>query len=67
MRKKYFLLLTVCAAISLFFSAAAANEKIKDDFVEIELIFQHEPVAPNSNSAVQIKFNLAERLAFLCR
>ena len=58
MRKKYFLLLAVCAAINLFFSPAAANEKIKDDFVKIELIFQHEPVAPDSNSAVEIKFNL---------
>jgi len=60
MRKKIFLLLAVCAAMGLFFSVASAAGKIKDDFAQIELIFQHEPVAPDSNSAVQIKFNLEE-------
>jgi hypothetical protein len=64
MRRRCFLLLAICAAINLFFSTAAANEKIEDDFVEIELIFQHESVAPNSNSAVEIKFSLAENWHF---
>ena len=58
MRGRYFFILTIIAATGLFFSLAQAAEKIKDDFVEIELIFQHEPVAPDSNSAVRIKFNL---------
>jgi thiol:disulfide interchange protein len=58
MRRRYFLLLTICTAINLFFSDALANEKIKDDFAQIELVFQHDMVAPDSNSAVQIKFNL---------
>ena len=64
MRRRYFLLLAICAVINLFFSTAAASEKIKDDFVEIELVFQHESVAPNSNSAVEIKFSLAENWYF---
>jgi thiol:disulfide interchange protein len=58
MRGRYFFILTIIAATGLFFSLAQAAEKIKDDFVEIELIFQHEPVSPDSNSAVRIKFNL---------
>jgi thiol:disulfide interchange protein len=58
MRGRHFLLLAICMMISLFFSVASATEKIKDDLVEIELVFQYEPVAPSSNSAVQIKFNL---------
>lgn len=57
MSKERFLLLIILLT-GLFFSLAQAAEKIKDDFVEIELIFQHEPVAPDSNSAVRIKFNL---------
>ncbi len=64
MRGRYFLLLAACAAISLVFSVASAAEKIKDDFVEIELIFQHQPVVPDSNSAVRIKFNLKKNWYF---
>jgi thiol:disulfide interchange protein DsbD len=58
MRKKYFFVLAIIAATGLFSPVASADEKIKDDFAEIELIFQHESVAPDSNSAIQIKFNL---------
>jgi thiol:disulfide interchange protein len=60
MRKKYFFVLAIIAATGLFFPVVSADEKIKDDFAEIELIFQHESVAPDSNSAIQIKFNLEE-------
>ncbi|MGB8225288.1 MAG: cytochrome c biogenesis protein CcdA [Sedimentisphaerales bacterium] len=58
MRRRYLLLLAICAAVNLFFSVAFANEKIRDDFAQIELIFQHETVLPEANSAIQIKFNL---------
>jgi len=53
-------LLSTFAVIILFCIPASAEEKIKGDFVEIELVFQHSTVAPNSNGAVQIKFSLAE-------
>ena len=55
-----FFILTTVAAAGLFFSVASATEKIKDDFVEIELVFQRESIAPSSNIAVEIKFTLAE-------
>lgn len=58
MHKKYFLLLAVCATVILFSSVAKAAEEIKDDFAQIELTFQHDTVAPDSNSAVQLKFSL---------
>lgn len=58
MRKKYFFVLAIIAATGLFFPVASADEKIKDDFAEIGLIFQHESVSPDSNSVIQIKFNL---------
>lgn len=58
MRRRYFFILAIVAAAGLFYSAASASEKIKGDFAEIELVLQHSAVAPNSNSAVQIKFNL---------
>ncbi|MGA2915607.1 MAG: cytochrome c biogenesis protein CcdA [Sedimentisphaerales bacterium] len=60
MRGRYFLLLTICAVINPFFSAAFANEKIKDEFAQVEIILQHNAVKPDSNSAIQIKFNLAK-------
>jgi thiol:disulfide interchange protein DsbD len=60
MRRRYFFILAVVAAAGLFFSAAGADEKIKDDFAQIELIFQHEPIAPSSNIAIQVKFNLTK-------
>lgn len=50
--------LTIWAVVSLFCLVAGAADKIKDDFAQIELILQHQPVAPDSNSAIQIKFNL---------
>ncbi|MCX5632285.1 MAG: thioredoxin family protein [Phycisphaerae bacterium] len=81
MRRRYLLVLAICAAGSLFFSATAwaegipltnvrgseprqgvggvkPAEKIRDDFAQVELIFQHDTVLPDSNSAIQIKFNL---------
>jgi len=58
MRGRYFFILTIIAATGLFFSLAQAAEKIKDDFVEIEIVFQNDTVAPDSNGAVRIKFNL---------
>lgn len=58
MRRRHLLLLVIYAAINLFFSVALANEKIKDEFAQVELVFQHDTVSPDSNSAVQIKFNL---------
>jgi thiol:disulfide interchange protein len=67
-----FLLLTVAAAANLFlcptaalfFSNAFAAEKINDDFVKIELLFQYNPVAPDSNNVLQIKFKLAKNWHF---
>jgi thiol:disulfide interchange protein len=60
MRRRYFLLLTICAAVNLFFSDALANEKIKDDFAEIKLSFKYEPVAPKSENLLHITFSLAK-------
>jgi thiol:disulfide interchange protein len=64
MRRGYFFILAIVAAAGLFYSDALATEKIKGDFVEAELVFQHSAVAPNSNSAVQVKFSLAENWHF---
>ncbi|MDD5134973.1 MAG: cytochrome c biogenesis protein CcdA [Phycisphaerae bacterium] len=63
MRKKDFLLFSIITA-TLFFSNAFAVEKIDDDFVKIELFFQHNPIAPDSNSLLQIKFKLAKNWHF---
>jgi thiol:disulfide interchange protein DsbD len=56
-------LLTVFAGI-LIFSNALAVEKVSDEFVAIELAFQHNPVLQDSNSALQIKINLADNWHF---
>lgn len=54
---------TVFAGV-LIFSNAFASEKIGDDFVAIKLAFQHNPISQDSNSALQIKFNLADNWHF---
>ncbi|MHB0946838.1 MAG: protein-disulfide reductase DsbD family protein [Sedimentisphaerales bacterium] len=56
-------LLTVLAGL-LFFSNAFAGEKISDEFAAVELAFQHNPVLPDSNSALQIKIELADNWHF---
>jgi thiol:disulfide interchange protein len=61
MCRNYLLLFAICAAV---FSYAFAAEKIDDDIVAIELVFQHNPTAPHSNSTLQIKFNLADNWHF---
>ncbi|MBN1787779.1 MAG: thioredoxin family protein [Sedimentisphaerales bacterium] len=58
MRRRYSIILAIAAAAGLFSVSVFAAEKIKGDFAEIELLFQHSPVAPGSSSAVQIKFDL---------
>jgi thiol:disulfide interchange protein len=60
MHKRLLLLLTIAAAASFFSRPAAASDQIRDETAEIKLLFQHQPVAPDSNSAVQIQFNLAK-------
>jgi thiol:disulfide interchange protein DsbD len=59
MNIKGLLLLTV-AATGLILSVSLATEIIKDDLASIELIFQHQPVAPDSNNAVGVVFKLAD-------
>ncbi|MDD5010910.1 MAG: cytochrome c biogenesis protein CcdA [Phycisphaerae bacterium] len=59
MYKRLFLLPTAAAA-NLFLSPAAANDQIKDELAELKLILQHEQVLPDSNSAIEIKFKLAD-------
>jgi thiol:disulfide interchange protein DsbD len=71
MSRKCLLLLIICAGGSLVFSelargeepptagvGAKQTEKIKDEFAQVELIFQHDAVAPEANIAIQIRFNL---------
>jgi thiol:disulfide interchange protein DsbD len=60
MHKRLLLLLTVAAAANLLSHPAAASDQIRDETAEIKLLFQHQPVAPDSNSAIQIQFNLAK-------
>jgi len=60
MYKRLFLLLTAAAATNFFSYPAAANDQIQDDTVGVKLVFQHQPAAPDSNSAAQIIFNLAK-------
>jgi thiol:disulfide interchange protein len=61
MRNKF--LSTVLAGV-LIFSTTFANEKVGDDFVAIELAFQHNPVSPDSNNILQVKFHLADNWHF---
>ncbi|MBU1261245.1 MAG: DUF255 domain-containing protein [Planctomycetes bacterium] len=60
MYKRLFLLLTAVAAANFLSYPATANDQIQDDTVWVKLVFQHRPVAPDSNSAVQVIFNLAK-------
>jgi thiol:disulfide interchange protein len=55
-----YLLLAAWISANLFCADATAAEKIRDDFAEVELILQHPSIKPDSNSAIQIKFNLAK-------
>ncbi|HBG78628.1 MAG TPA: hypothetical protein DDW84_07295 [Phycisphaerales bacterium] len=57
MRKNF---LSIVLAGFLIFSNALAVEKISDEFASIELIPKHNPVMPNSGSALKIKFDMAE-------
>jgi thiol:disulfide interchange protein len=60
MYKRLFLLLTAAAAANFLSYPAAANDQIQDNTVGVKLVFQHQPAAPDSNSAVGIIFNLAK-------
>ncbi len=60
MRKKCLIFSVAIVAITSFSISAAAADIIKDEFVEIELVLQHQAVAPNSNSAIQVKITLAK-------
>lgn len=59
MQKRYLLPFVLITAV-LFLSNALADEKVSDDFAAAELVFQHNPVLQDSNSALQIKINLAD-------
>jgi thiol:disulfide interchange protein len=61
MRKNF---LSIVLTGVLIFSNVFAGEKINDDFAAIELAFQHNPVSRDSNSALQIKINLADNWHF---
>ena len=55
---KFFLMFAAVTAIVLFCVPVKAEDKIKDEFAQVELLFQYDAVKPDSNSAIQIKFNL---------
>ncbi|MFA5293741.1 MAG: cytochrome c biogenesis protein CcdA [Phycisphaerae bacterium] len=60
MSKTYLLLLAVTVMTAISFPAAASDQ-IKDaNFAEVKIGFQHESVAPETNSSIQITFNLAK-------
>lgn len=60
MYKRLFLLLTFASAASLLSCPTAASDQTRDETVEIKLLFQYQPAAPNSNNAIQITFSLAK-------
>jgi thiol:disulfide interchange protein DsbD len=57
-KKKFLLFLIMCVGIGAVCSFATAEDKIKDDFAQVELVLQYDEVSPGSNNAVGIKFNL---------
>ena len=60
MCNRLLLLSIITAAAVLFPFSAAASDRIKDDFTEIKLTFQYEPIAPKSENFLKITFNLAK-------
>jgi thiol:disulfide interchange protein DsbD len=56
MYKRLILLLTLAATASLL----SANDQVKDDLAQINLVFQYQPAKPDSNNAIQISFNLSK-------
>ncbi len=50
--------LIVCVWVGAICSFANAEEKIKDEFAQAELILQYDKVLPDSNSAIEIKIEL---------
>ncbi|MDP2933767.1 MAG: protein-disulfide reductase DsbD family protein [bacterium] len=60
MHNKQLILSIIVTIITVVPFPAAASDQIRDDFAEIKIAFQHESVAPDSNSSIQIIFNLAK-------